>query len=263
MLEIPSGDFLMGSIDGKDSEDAFPQHTVHLDTFLIDQTEVTNAMFSDFVQKTGYVTGPEQSGAAYILTSSGWQNVIGADWKHPQGPDSSIEGLDNHPVVQISWDDASAYCTWAGKRLPTEAEWEKAARGIDGQAYPWGNEPPDGNLVNFADSSTTFDWSNKDTSDGYEFTAPVGSYPAGGSPFGVLDMSGNVWEWTADWYASDYYTTGQATNPTGPVSGDRHVIRGGSWSDEEINLRSDYRCSYCPSFPISSIVGFRCAMSKP
>ena len=160
----------------------------------------------------------------------------GADWQHPFGPESTAE--DDHPVVQVSWFDAEAYCAWAGGSLPTEAQWEKAARGTDGRTYPWGSVF-DGTWLNYCDASceggdTAFD-------DGYRFTAPVGSYPAGASPYGALDMAGNVWEWTADWYDDGYYAVSPASNPTGPDSGQYRVLRGGSWNHDRSGMRTAFR----------------------
>ena len=146
----------MGSADS-DSEagsDEKPQHKVTLDAFWIDRTEVTNAMFAKFVAATSYKTDGEKAGKGFVLnlTSGQWEEMAGADWQHPRGPGSDLAGLDQHPVVQVSWNDATAYCAWAGRRLPTEAEWEKAARGTDGRKFPWGNQNVAGDLLNFSRS---------------------------------------------------------------------------------------------------------------
>ncbi len=152
MVFVPEGPFIMGSNKGKPVEK--PEHSVTLDAYWIDQTEVTNDMFQAYVQISGYKTVAEDDGWSFVTTtkSNAFSQSTGADWKHPQGPDSSLVDLGNHPVVHINWDDANAYCEWSGGRLPTESEWEKAARGTDGRTYPWGDEVPDGTRMNFADS---------------------------------------------------------------------------------------------------------------
>ena len=254
---VPAGEFRMGSEAGYDDEK--PVHTVYLDAYWIDQTEVTNAQFTQFVAATGYKTTAEQEGWgwAYNATAAEWQQVSGAYWQRPQGPGSSLNGLANHPVVQVSWLDAAAYCTWAGRRLPTEAEWEKAARGTDARAYPWGNQF-DGSRLNFCDRNCPFDWRDSGVDDGYEFTAPVGSYPTGASPYGALDMAGNVWEWVADWYDSSYYQNSPARNPQGPATGEYRALRGGSWLYFDDFVRAANRYYYPPA-DRSSDFGFRCA----
>lgn len=263
MVYVPQAEFSMGSEDGDPNEK--PPHNVSLDDYWIDQTEVTNAMFQAFVTATGYRTSAEDIGQSrayqpgeYTPSAEKWILVGGANWMHPQGPDSSIEGLENHPVVQVSWNDAAAYCQWAGARLPTEAEWELAARGTDGRVYPWGNGWPTGELLNFGDINLDAIWSEKGVNDGYKFTSPVGNYPAGASPYGALDMAGNVSEWVADKYGFDYYSSSPLSNPTGPDSGILHSIRSGHWSFTDDGVRSTARLSGQTTYSIDYL-GFRCA----
>jgi serine/threonine-protein kinase len=263
MVFVPAGDFLMGSDPVKDVNTApeeQPQHTINLKDYWIDQTDVTNAMYAAFVQATGYKTDAEKGGWGWAFTNNAWNKVNGADWQHPQGTGSSLQGLDNHPVVLVSWADSQAYCKWAGRRLPTEAEWEKAARGTDGRLFPWGDQPPAANLLNFADKNLPLDWTDKSANDGYEFTSPVGNYPAGASPYGALDMAGDAIQWVADWFSAKYYPTSPMDNPTGPASGDSHVVRGGSWTNDLISVRSASRSGDIPDERSASL-GFRCAVS--
>jgi len=248
-IYVAAGEFLMGSDETKDSQflsNELPQHTVYLDAFRIDQTDITNAMFSAFVRATGYQTDAEKVGWANVYENGIWTPINGANWQHPKGPQSNLQSLEKHPVVQVSWNDAQAYCQWSGRRLPSEAEWEKAARGPDGRIYPWGNTAPVKDLLNF----------NANFGD----TSGVGSYPEGVSPYGALDMAGNVWEWVNDWYSDTYYTQSPSRNPSGPTSGDRRVLRGGSWYDVVKYVRSAYRFGSLPDYGGSSI-GFRCASS--
>jgi formylglycine-generating enzyme required for sulfatase activity len=218
---VPGGDFAMGS-DTSTYANERPVHTVTLDSFWIDQTEVTNAMFGAFVAQTGYQTDAETTGASSVYNPDTDKNelVPGTDWQHPLGPGSSLADLAQHPVVHVSWNDAQAYCQWAGRRLPTEAEWEKAARGTDGWTYPWGNDF-DGTRLNFADVTLGAFWGDSNFDDGFQLTAPVGNYPAGASPYGALDMSGNVWEWVNDWVDEAYYQS----SPSIPHRARRFVAR--------------------------------------
>ncbi|MGF3501312.1 MAG: formylglycine-generating enzyme family protein, partial [Candidatus Bathyarchaeia archaeon] len=186
------------------------------EAYWIDRTEVTVAQFRAFVGATGYETTAEAEGWGYVyVASSGkWERVRGADWEQPYGPGAAA-AEDDHPVVQVSWYDAAAYCAWAGGRLPSEAEWEKAARGTAGRIYPWGNTF-DGRKLNYCDANCVYSWRDTAVDDGYASTAPVGSYPGGASPYGALDMAGNVWEWVADWYDRTYYASSPGSNPAGP-----------------------------------------------
>jgi formylglycine-generating enzyme required for sulfatase activity len=214
MVLVAAGEFIMGSPEGEGNDDEHPQHTVYLDAFYIGKYEVTNEQFAQFVDATDYSTDAEKAGWGWTGTGKGCEPVEGANWLHPRGPGSSIEDRMDHPVVQVSWDDAKAYCDWKGVRLPTEAEWEKAARGTDGRKYPWGNQ---------------FDYKCNTSESGIADTTEVGSYPDGASPYGACDMAGNVWEWVADWYDADYYREAPDRNPEGPDSGVGRVLRGGSW----------------------------------
>ena len=263
MMYVPAGSFTMGSDSG--ASDEKPVHTVTLDAFWIDQTEVTNAMFQAFVSGTGYLTDAEQKGKSTIFSAKGplfYEISDGASWQHPEGAGSTISGLGNYPVSQISWNDADAYCKWAGAQLPTEAQWEKAARGSDARIYPWGNQGPTGALLNFADVNLGTSGSNKNENDGYAYAAPAGNYPAGQSPYYVYDLAGNVYEWVSDWYSGTYYGQPFNSNPTGPASGQLKVTRGGSWVNGAYYTRSSSRVARGPSDG-GYISGFRCARSQP
>jgi formylglycine-generating enzyme required for sulfatase activity len=237
VLYIPDGEFLMGATErdlaiagDKEIRDESPNRWVKLTAFWIDKFEVTNQQFEIFVNKTGYITSAERKSEAYIYNAA--KNLIDtkssrANWRDPDGSGQGFAGKE-HPVSQMSWQDANTFCEWAGGRLPTEAEWEYAARGSDGRVYPWGNDY-DGNLLNGSDLRLGQDRFLSIYDDGYKFTAPVGSYLQGASPFGVLDMAGNVAEWVADIYDAEYYRWGENSNPLGPSSGKNHSLRGGSW----------------------------------
>jgi formylglycine-generating enzyme required for sulfatase activity len=235
MTLIPAGTFEMGCDSTHNggyscSGDDF-LHTVSLDAYLIDKYEVTNAQYAQCVtagscrapvSNNSYTHSPYYGNAAYA----------------------------NHPVIWVEWNQASAYCAWAGKRLATEAEWEKAARGSsDTRAYPWGDTVPTCALANFWPSSACVG-----------DTSAVGSYPSGASPYGVMDMAGNVWEWVNDWYGETYYSQSPESNPPGPSSGDTRVLRGGAWYNLEVNVRSAYRLRNNPD-DTSSNIGFRCSRS--
>ena len=224
MVYVPAGEFSMGSDTGGSNEK--PIHTVTLDAFWIDQTEVTNGMYARCVA-AGACQPP--SDTASYTRSSYYNDTQYADY----------------PVIYVDWDQASAYCAWCGARLPTEAEWEKAARGADGRTYPWG-ENIDSILANY--SINVGD------------TTKVGSYPDGASPYGALDMAGNVWEWVDDWYGSNYYNHSPISNPTGPDSGASKVLRGGFWGNDGLILLSAYRYWGDPT-NAGDVIGFRCVLS--
>jgi len=261
-VAVPAGDFLMGSalLDPLRLGWEKPRHRVYLDAFWIDQTEITNAQFAHFVEVTGYLTDAERAGASLVFDPTVEQFVLipGASWRRPRGADDAPFAHPTHAVVQISWHDATAYCRWAGRRLPTEAEWEKAARGTDGRRYPWGNQSPAGHLLNYADRTLGVAWADQSADDGYPFTAPAGSYPTGASPYGALDMAGNVWEWVSDWFDPDYYDYTPVHNPPGPAAGVQKVVRGGGWSSRPRGLRTAHRDRLAPA-QASNLVGFRCA----
>jgi sulfatase modifying factor 1 len=288
MVWIPGGTFWMGS---KEFDDALPVHKVLVDGFWMDKTEVTNAQYATFVKATGYVTvverTPEPKQAALQLkpfslvfhapdrriddpfhcdVGEWWRPVPGACWKHPEGPTGDLKGRDDHPVVHICYDDAVAYAQWAGKRLPTEAEWEFAARGgLDRNTYAWGNQfKPKGKLMA---NTWQGEFPNHNTmEDGFLGTASVGSFPANG--FGLHDMAGNVWQWCSDWYQPKYLLDLPQRNPQGPASSNdplepgvpKRVQRGGSF------LCCD---NYCVRFKVggrgkgepdstANHIGFRC-----
>lgn len=305
MVEIKGALFNMGGDNAQARADEFPKHPVMVKDFWMDVTEVTNAQFQRFVEATGYVTVAERavdleelkkqvppgtelpsaedlqpfslvfkapsSGTLQTLTPADWwQMVKGASWRHPQGPGSNLRGKENHPVVHVSWYDAIAYCKWAGKRLPTEAEWEYAGRGGQpGAIYPWGTEPVSVAKANFFQGEFPVTQLNED---GFLRLAPVKSFSA--NPFGLFDMAGNVWEWCADWYRPDYYAQNKSTarNPQGPANSNdpdepstpKKVVRGGSF------LCND---SYCSGYRVAARMktspdtglehtGFRCVRDK-
>ena len=247
MVYVQGGAFVMGSPPDVGHDDESPAHEVCLNGFYIDKYEVTNAQFKQFVDTTGYVTDLEKDPSS----------ALGRNWRQPYGSKSSADDMLDHPVVCVTWKDANIYAQWAGKRLPTEAEWEKAARGTDARVYPWGNTPLTGELSNIADKSAGLRWSDSSLDDNYQHTAPVGSFPSGKSGYGAYDMAGNVWEWGLDWWGSDYYADSPVQNPTGPETGDFRVIRGGSWFDFLEGAKTPYRMYFRPQ-GASADIGFRC-----
>ncbi|MGB0385643.1 MAG: SUMF1/EgtB/PvdO family nonheme iron enzyme [Ardenticatenaceae bacterium] len=266
-LYVPAGDFEMGSAQDYALDHEKPRHTVYLDAFWIDRTEVTNAMFANFVQQTGYQTDAEKEGSGWACLprfDGGFDcgYVDGADWQHPQGPERDFNGLESHPVVQVSSLDATAYCEWAERRLPTEAQWEKAAGGVlteeATRKWPWGNEPPTGDVVNFCDQNCAFGWKDSSTNDGYRLTSPVGNYPNGASPYGAWDMAGNVSEWVSDNYDPSYYASSPRENPPGSATQGYKVLRGGSSNDSPSDIRVHSRDWTNPDYRVENF-GFRCA----
>jgi len=260
MTLIAGGTFQMGS-SASDSYDARPAHEIRLDSFWMDVHEVTNAEFAAFIKATDYRTTAERTGRAWVYDVKGqrWAFTVGADWRHPHGPNSSIAGRENWPVVQVSWFDAMEFARWAGKRLPTEAEWEFAARG--GQSGPqseadsYGHQPTAPSTTRVANT-----WQGPQAADGYLTTAPVKSFQA--NRYGLYDLAGNVWEWCADWYSDDYYGVGADANPTGPARGTHRIQRGGSWlsADDDASLRAWTREKQLPH-ACHNHVGFRCVRS--
>ncbi|MBA2481488.1 MAG: formylglycine-generating enzyme family protein [Planctomycetes bacterium] len=292
MAWVPGGAFTIGADDGP--ADARPAHQVTVSGFWMDATEVTNAAFARFVAATAHVTVAERVpdaasfpgvdpsqlvAGSLVFTPAGtdlteatawWRFVAGADWRHPQGPDSGIIGREQHPVVHIAWTDAAAYATWAGKRLPTEAEWEFAARGgLVGKRYAWGDDQtPSGRWVaNIWQGAFP---ARDDASDGFAGTAPVASFPA--NAFGLHDLSGNVWEWCSDWYRPDAYARSLAIDPHGPqdsVDPDepgvaKRVQRGGSYLCSDVYCRGYLPGSRMKCSPDTGLchAGFRCVSSR-
>jgi formylglycine-generating enzyme required for sulfatase activity len=264
---VSTGSFMMGNEDG--DNDQRPVHEVAIDAFWLDRTEVTNAQFAEFVAATGHVTTAEREGGGFTYDTTAEDEdrlindpvyTVGANWRHPQGPTSDLEGLDAHPVTLISWEDAKAFATWAGGRLPTEAEWEYAARGSESIIYPWDarDDTFDGVRLNFCDVNCPLGWAIKEKDDGYALTAPVSSYPDGESWVRALDMAGNVWEWVNDWYDPYYYgrSPSPVDNPQGPAEGEKRSLRGGAWNYIEPFTYLTYRHNDYP-LKSNSFTGFR------
>ena len=275
---IPAGSFVMGDSSGDENrgDGETPRHRVTLRGFDIDATTVTNADFARFVAATGYRTEAETFGFSAVFhlavaapdadvmgPAAGtpwWFGVRGADWAHPGGSRSDLDGLADHPVVHVSWNDAVAYCGWAGRRLPTEAEWEYAARGgLERATYPWGDEQPDdgGWRANIWQG----DFPRENTlDDGWLTTAPVRAFAANG--YGLHQPVGNVWEWCADWFSPTYYARSPRDDPQGPGDGSERVMRGGSYLCHDSYCRRYRVAARTGNTPESSSgnVGFRCAI---
>lgn len=315
MVWIPGGEFAMGGVGPEAEPEEFPVHRVRVDGFWMDETEVTVRQFKEFVAATGYVTTAEKkpdweelkkqlppdtpkpddsilvAGSMVFAPTTGpvsfedwqrwWSWVPGADWKHPLGPSSSIDqytDYDGHPVVHVSWDDAIAYCRWADKRLPTEAEWEFACRGGEaGKRFIWGDDPPSDTNIKANLWQGGFPYEKKPV-DGFQLTAPVKSFPP--NRYGLYDIIGNVWEWCADWYRADTYESdakkageaGVTENPRGPETGldptephtPKRINRGGSFL-----CNAQFCASYRPSARMRTSpdtgqnhLGFRCVMTR-
>ncbi len=276
MVALAGGTFLMGTsaTDGSPADGEGPVHDVTLRPFRIDTVAVTNARFGAFIAGTGYVTAAESFGWSFVfggllpddfpdtagvVAAPWWRQVFGADWAHPEGPHSGLEGREEHPVVHVSWDDAQAYCAWAGTRLPTEAEWEYAARGgLEQQHFPWGAELEPGGAHRMNVWQGRFPAENSEA-DGWYGTAPVDAYPPNG--YGLYNTTGNVWEWCSDWFAPEFYGSSPHDDPVGPSSGTHRVMRGGSYlcHDSYCNrYRVDARSGNTPDASTGNL-GFRCA----
>jgi formylglycine-generating enzyme len=243
-IALPGGEFSMGTdaADGYPADGEGPVHAVTVSPFAIDAHAVTNARFAEFVAATGHQTDAERFGWSFVFggllpddfqptrgvaRAPWWREVEGADWRHPEGPDSDVDERQDHPAVHVSWNDARAFCSWSGARLPTEAEWEYAARGgRTGEHYPWGAELEPGGEHRMNVFQGRFPGENT-CADGYAGTAPVDAYEPNG--YGLYNMTGNVWEWCADWFDPGYYAVSRPADPRGPAWGTHRVMRGGSY----------------------------------
>lgn len=276
MVELDGGSYLMGNPrgDGYPQDGEQPVHEVTLSRFSIAVAPVTNAEFASFVKETGHVTEAERIGWSFVFAmflpedfeatravarAEWWRQVFGAQWRHPEGPQSDIEGRQDHPVTHVSWNDANAYCEWSGTRLPTEAEWEYAARGgLVGAQFPWGDElePGGRHLMNVFQGEFP---ARNSCEDGWAGTSPVGSFEPNG--FGLVDATGNVWEWCSDFYDANAYAVSEPRDPQGPATGGPRVIRGGSYLCHASycrRYRVDARSSNTPDSS-SGNTGFRVA----
>lgn len=277
MIYLPGGEFLMGT----DSKEGFPEdgegpvRPVKVNPFYIDAATVTNVQFAEFVEDTGYTTEAEKFGWSFVFhlliservketvtqvvqRTPWWWVVEGAYWRKPEGPDSSVGDRMDHPVIHVSWNDAIAYCQWAGKRLPTEAEWEYAARGgLEQKTYPWGDVlKPNG--VHYCNI-----WQGKfpeknTASDGYIGTAPAVSFPP--NWYGLYNVAGNVWEWCSDWFSATFHINGPSENPQGPLTGTARVMKGGSYLCHKSYCNRYRVAARTANTPDSSAgnIGFRC-----
>lgn len=278
MVLLDGGTFFMGTDarDGYPADGEGPVREVRLDPFWIDTTTVTNAEFAEFTEASGWITVAERLGTSFVFAgflsadfpptravaeAPWWREVEGADWRHPEGPGSSIDDRMDHPAVHMTWRDARAYAKWAGKRLPTEAEWEFAARGgLEQRRYPWGDErEPDGEHRMNVWQGTFPD--NNTCDDGFFGTAPADWFPPNG--YGLHNMTGNVWEWCSDWFDVSWHLSGSLVNPAGPERTGRKSMRGGSFLCHHsycFRYRVDARSSNTPDSS-SSNIGFRCVRS--
>lgn len=280
MVFLHGGEFLMGTDDqeGFPGDGEGPIRRVVIDPFYIDPCAVSNAEFKAFVDATGYVTEAEAFGSSFVFHllvppeaaakvtqvvqhTPWWWNVEGASWRNPEGPGTGVEDRMDHPVIHISWNDAMAYCKWSGKRLPTEAEWEYAARGgLVQKRYPWGDllKPEGEHRCNI--------WQGKfpdknNASDGYAGTAPVRAFAPNG--YGLYNMSGNVWEWCSDWFSASFHVNGPRDNPQGPPAGAARVLRGGSYLCHKSYCNRYRVAARSRNTPDSSTgnIGFRCVIN--
>ncbi len=253
LVHVPAGEFLMGSKKG--DADERPPRRIAMTSFWIDRTELPASRFAMFVKRTGYKTTAEKEGWSWVWDTrlkkgkGGWKKVKGANWHEPEGKGTDWRKMPEQAVSHVSWLDAEAYCTWAGRRLPTEAEWEYAARGADGRNWPWGNkrDPGRANL--------------KGGKDGFPGVSPVGEFENGASPFGALGMSGNVWEWVADRYGARAYKTMAKQSPSGPSKGSTRVVRGASWGSPLSWATTHNRYHRKPTYRNNKI-GIRCATGE-
>jgi formylglycine-generating enzyme required for sulfatase activity len=277
MVHVPAGSFLMGtdSEEGFEADGEGPVREVYTDAYYIDEGHVTNDDFAAFVEDTGYETEAERFGWSFVFhkflpkkkargaqrvqQAPWWCAIDGACWKHPEGRGSHVSGRRDHPVVHVSWNDAVAYARWAGKRLPTEAEWERAARGGLQQAtYPWGDELTPGGEHRCNIWQGSFPRHNT-AEDGFRGTAPVGSFPPNG--YGLYGVAGNAWEWCRDWFSADFHVDGPRENPEGPSEGEAKVMRGGSYLCHRSYCNRYRVAARSQNTPDSSTgnMGFRCA----
>jgi sulfatase modifying factor 1 len=275
MVRLPGGEPLLGDASGEGyaADGEGPVRRVRIDPFWIDARVVSNADFAEFVAATGYVTEAERFGWSFVfagllphdfpptraaVAAPWWRQIEGACWRHPEGPKSGIDGRADHPVVHVSWHDAMAYCRFAGKRLPTEAEWEYAARGgLEGRRYPWGDQlRPDGeHRMNVWQGQFPH---HNTAEDGYVGAAPVDAFPPNG--YGLYNTTGNVWEWCVDWFSATFHVEGARENPVGPPDGQARVMRGGSYLCHRsycFRYRVAARSSNTPDTSAGNI-GFRC-----